>query len=516
MMVGTALNGVIRADGAPKYAMASMLVGAILNIVLDPIMIFALHLGLKGAAIATVISQIVTFFMNVIYVKNFKSIKITKESLKPDFKYILKVIKLGISSVITQISIVIVIAVQNNLIAKYGKLSEFGAEIPLTVIGIVMKINQILSSVIIGIAVGSQPIVGFNYGARKYDRVKETLRLVLIISFVVSTIAFILFQTIPEKLIGLFGSGDELYNKFACLTFRIFLMLIICDGIQIASGIFFQAIGKSSKAAFLTLSRQILFFIPSAIILTKLYGINGVLYVGPVADALAFIVSVILLVKEYKNLSYNDEVTENIEESNNYDINIDKKQRKIITINREYGSGGRYVGKLLAEKLNINLYDKKLITLVADSSGLAASYITENEQTLEENLLSNYNSSYYNNLTNDETLFIAESNAIKEIANDGPCVIIGRCADYVLKDKDNVLKVFLYSDDKSKVKRAVKYYGLDEKIALKKINKINKERSKHYTFFTNNEWKDPANYDICINVDKIGIKETVDMIANLV
>ena len=166
--------------------------------------------------------------------------------------------------------------------------------------------------------------------------------------------------------------------------------------------------------------------------------------------------------------------------------------------------------------MNINLYDKKLITLVADSSGLAASYITENEQTLEENLLSNYNSSYYNNLTNDETLFIAESNAIKEIANDGPCVIIGRCADYVLKDKDNVLKVFLYSDDKSKVKRAVKYYGLDEKIALKKINKINKERSKHYTFFTNNEWKDPANYDICINVDKIGIKETVDMIANLV
>ena len=525
MMIGTTLNSIIRADGSPKFAMISMLVGAIINIILDPIAIFVFKLGVTGAAIATVISQFITFLMNVLYIRRFKSIKVSKESFKFEFSKIKAVAMLGISSVITQLAIVVVIAVQNTIFKKYGESSKFGSEIPITVLGIVMKINQILSSIIIGIAAGSQPIVGFNYGAKKYDRVKETLKIVLISSFCVSVIAFVLFQTIPEKLISIFGSGDDLYNEFACLSFRIFLMLTLFNGIQISSGIFFQAIGKPAKSAFLTLSRQILFFTSSAIILSKMFGIMGVLYAGPTSDGLAFLVSATLLILERKSLTKKSKeiINDTEEESINDDVkneeinsNIDTNKNIIITIAREYGSGGRYVGKLLAEQLGIKLYDKNLITMVSNESGLSASYIEENEQTIGGKLLANFNSQYYNNMTNDDNLFIAESNAIKEIATKGSCIIVGRCANYILKDNNNVFSIFLYNSDELKVKRAVKYYGVEEKSALKEIRKINKARENHYKYYTNKDWKDFSNYDLAINVDKFGVEKTAKIIKEMI
>lgn len=310
VMIGTTLNSIIRADGSPKYAMISMVLGAILNIILDPIAIFVFDMGIKGAALATVISQFFTFAMNIIYIRKFKSIEVTKEDFKPKLKIMKNVSILGISSFITQMAIVIVITTENTLYNLYAVDSKFGADIPITVHGIVMKINMILTSIIIGIAAGSQPIIGYNYGAKNYDRVKKTLKMVLGISTIVSTVSFILFQTIPEILISIFGSGDELYNEFACLTFRIFLMLTVCNGIQIASGIFFQAVGKPAKSSFITLSRQILFFVPAGIILTKHIGVMGVLYAGPVADALAFIVAVILLIFEVKKLNKKSEQKE--------------------------------------------------------------------------------------------------------------------------------------------------------------------------------------------------------------
>ncbi len=511
MMIGTTFNSIIRADGSPKYAMASMVVGAILNIILDPIAIFVFDMGVKGAAIATIISQFVTFLINILYIRKFKSIEMNKKTMTFSIENTKKVSLLGISSFITQMSIVVIIAVQNNLLSKYGASSKFGSEIPITVLGIVMKINQILSSIIIGVAAGSQPIVGFNYGARNYDRVKKTLKIVLTLSLFISICAFILFQTIPEKLIGLFGSGDVLYNEFACLTFRIFLMLTIFNGIQISSGIFFQAIGKSGKAALLSLSRQILIFIPAAFILSSLFGVMGVLYAGPVADGLAFLISSSLLFYEVKHLKENKEITINKLE----DIKGVQKAGPIITINREYGSGGRYVGNLLAHKLNISLYDKNLIEIVSTESGLSASYIREKEQNKEGNLLSELNRSYFQNLSNDDTIFLAEAKAIKEIAKKGSCVIIGRCADYVLKEEKNVFRIFLYSDSKHKVERSIKYYGLDKKIAKKEIDKINKAREKHYEYYTNRKWKDASNYDLSLNVDILGVEKSAELIEKI-
>lgn len=512
MMIGTTLNSIIRADGSPKYAMASMLTGAILNIILDPIFIFVFKMNVQGAAIATILSQFVTFIMNIMYIKKFKCIKIDRTSLKLSGNVCKKVSALGISSFITQMSFVVVIAIENNLLAKYGSMSKFGSEIPITVLGIVMKISQILNSIIIGIAAGSQPIFGYNYGAGKFDRVKKTLKIVLSTSLVISTVAFILFQTIPDKLISIFGSGDANYMEFACMSFRIYLMLCICNGVQIPSGIFFQAIGKSAKSAILSLSRQVLFLIPAMVILGNIFGLNGVLFSGPVADGLAFVIAVVLLVFELRSHSESK-----IEKKVNIDnINIKNSNNKhiVITISREYGSGGRYVGKLVADTLGIKLYDKEFITRLASETGMSESYIEKNEQ--KRNVLEALNNGYYAGLSGSDELFIKEAELIKKIAQNESCVIIGRCADFILKDNKDVINVFLYSSMEDKIKRATTIYGIDDKKAKKEINKVNKLRKTHYKHYTGREWGIPNNYDICINSDKYGVEKTADIICDII
>ena len=511
-MIGTTLNSIIRADGSPKYSMISMVSGAILNTILDPIFIFVFHKGVEGAAIATVISEILTFILNIAYIKKFKSIKITKESLKLKSNVCKKISALGISSFITQMSVVCVMTAENNLLGKYGAESKFGAEIPITVLGIVMKISQILNSIIIGIAAGSQPIFGYNYGARKYDRVKQALKIVLGSSVIISTIAFILFQTIPDKLILIFGSGDENYMEFACLAFRTYLMLTIVNGIQIPSGIFFQAIGKSTKSAILSLSRQIVILIPSMIILSHIMGIMGVLTAGPVADGLAFILATFFLIKEVRGLKANNQI-EDIENEETTIKELSNKQI-IITISREYGSGGRYIGKLVANKLGIKLYDKEFVLKVAEETGLSKEYIEDNEQ--KRDILSILNNGYYAGLNNSDELFIKESELIQKVADKESCVIVGRCADFILKDKKNVVKIFINSNMENKIKRATEFYNLDKVKAEKEINRINKLRANHYKYYTEKEWKDSSNYDICINSDSIGVEESAKLICEII
>lgn len=511
-MIGITLNSIIRADGSPKYSMATMVSGAVLNTILDPIFIFVLHKGVEGAATATVISQFVIFIFNVFYIKKFKSVKISKESLKLKLAVCKKVTALGISSFITEMSFVFVMAFENNLLGKYGMDTKFGAEIPITVLGIVMKISQILNSIIIGISAGSQPIFGYNYGAKNFERVKQTLKIVISSSLVISTIAFILFQTIPDKLILIFGSGDENYIEFACLAFRTYLLLCIFNGVQIPSGIFFQAIGKSTKSAILSLSRQIVLLIPSMIILGKIFGLMGVLYAGPVADALAFCLAAFLLIKEVKHLKDKINVSNSLEDDTSTDNKLEKQM--VITISREYGSGGRYVGRLIADKLGIKLYDKDFVEELAKETGLSAEYIESNEQ--KRDVLAGLNNGYYFGLNNSDELFLKESELIREVAAKESCVIIGRCADFILKDEPNVVNVFVYSNTENKIKRATEIYGLNKSKAEKEIKRIDKLRANHYKYYTEKEWSNPSNYDICINSDSIGVEKAADLICELV
>ena len=509
VMIATALSSIIRADGNPRYSMISMVTGAVLNIILDPIFIFAFKMGMSGAAWATVISQLATFILNIAYMKRFKTIKLTKEDFKLKISIIRRITMLGISSLISLASAVVVMSIQNNLLAKYGENSRFGAEIPITVLGIVMKITQILNSIILGVATGAQPIMGYNYGAEKYDRVKSTLKLVLKVNFVIATIAFILFQTIPDKLISIFGKGDELYTEFACIAFRIYLLLYILSTVQLAAGIFFQSIGKSIKSAWISLSRQIIILIPAMFILGKFFGVEGILYSGPVGDGIAFLLSAILIVIDLKKLGKEKYQSSSLIDDTSTDNKLTK--HLVITIAREYGSGGRYIGKLIADKLGIKFYDKDFIKKIAEKTGLTEEYVEKNEQS--KNTLSALNST---GLTNQDEIFINESREIEELANKESCVIIGRCADFVLKDRNDVIKIFVYSNIKDKINRATKFYGIDKEKAEKEIKNVDKSRAKHYKYYTEREWKDYSNYDICINSDLLGVEKVADLICEMI
>ena len=511
MMIGTTLNSIIRSDGNPKFAMFSMIAGALLNIVLDYVLMFIIPMGVKGAATATVISQIVTAVLNIAHLRKMKNVKITRKSLKLEGAICKNVSMLGISSFITEMSIVVVMAFENNLLGKYGANSKYGAEIPITVLGIVMKISQILNSIIIGIAAGAQPIVGYNYGAGKYDRVKKTLKTVLGLSLIISTIAFLLFQLIPDKLISLFGNGDDNYIEFACLAFRTYLMLCIFNGVQIPSGIFFQAIGKSVKSAVLSISRQIAFLIPSMVILGNLYGVMGVLSAGPVADGLAFVIAAILLIQEVRSLGKKANSSSTLPDDTSTDNKIEK--HTVITISREYGSGGRYIGRLVADKLGIKFYDRDLVEKLSEKTGLSTEYIENNEQ--KRGVLDALNSGCYYNLTNADELFVQESELIKDLAKNESCVIIGRCSDFILKDNEDVINIFVYSTMKNKIERAVERYNLSEKEAEKEIKNIDKLRSNHYKHYTGKVWGDNENYDLCINSDTFGVEKAVDMICEI-
>lgn len=302
--IGTGLNSIIRADGSPKFAMISMLVGALLNTILDPIAIFVLGWGVKGAALATIIGQIASFGISIYYLKHFKHISFHRGLLKLQGKVATTVMKFGISSFITQMAITVVMIVMNNSLKHYGALSPYGSDIPLSALGIVMKVNQIMISLLVGIAVGSQPILGFNYGAKNYKRVKQTYLTAVSIASVVSVVGFIVFQGATQSIVNLFGQAEGLYNEFAIKCFRTFLFLCMTSGFSIVSSIYFQAIGYPVKAAILSLSRQIGFLVPMIIVLPLFFGIDGILYAGPVADGLAFILSGIFVVYEMRRLNH--------------------------------------------------------------------------------------------------------------------------------------------------------------------------------------------------------------------
>lgn len=282
--------------------MVSLLVGAVTNTILDPIFIFVFQWGVKGVALATIIGQIFTFLMGLNYIRRFRSIHLKKSDYKIHFHSCKKVMGLGISGFITQMSIVIVMAVINNLLTKYGALSEYGSEIPIAVVGIVIKVNQLVIAATVGIASGAQPIIGFNYGAGNIKRVKQTFRCVVIVAEILAVIAFATYQLVPVQIISIFGKESGLYNQFAELCFSIFLLATIFNGFQTVAALFMQSIGRAVKSAVISLSRQIIFLLPAEFILSSILGILGVLWAGPVADILAFILAVAIVGRELKIL----------------------------------------------------------------------------------------------------------------------------------------------------------------------------------------------------------------------
>lgn len=300
LIVTNGLSNLIRADGSPKYSMLCMVSGAVANTILDPILIFICDLGVFGAALATVMGQILSFALAVGYLRKFKTIHLVISDFRLSLRSTLKTFGMGISSCVNQVAITLVQIVLTHSLTYYGALSIYGTDIPLAACGIVMKTNAILLSIIVGISQGVQPLIGFNYGAQQYRRVREAYLLAIRWNFIVSAIGFCLFEFFPYPIISVFGSGNELYMEFAVKFMRIFLFMVLVNGVQLLSSNFFTAIGKATRGLLLALTRQVFFLIPLLLLLPLLLGIDGVMLAGPIADFVAFVLSIMLIRKELK------------------------------------------------------------------------------------------------------------------------------------------------------------------------------------------------------------------------
>ena len=291
-------NHIVRADRSPTYSMTCVLTGAIINTILDPLFIFGFGWGIKGAAWATVIGQVVSGILVVIYFGKFRKMYLEMSMLKPSSECLKAIISLGMASCINQIAMAIVQIVLNNILRYYGGLSVYGSDIPIACVGVISKVNQVFMAICIGISQGCQPIWGFNYGAKKYDRVRLAYRYSMIACTAIATVFFLCFQLFPHQIVSIFGTGSDLYFQFAERYLKIFMFMTFANGIQPMSSGFFTSIGKAKLGIVMSLTRQVLFLLPLIIVFSLIMGIDGVMYAGPIADAAAFVLAILFARRE--------------------------------------------------------------------------------------------------------------------------------------------------------------------------------------------------------------------------
>lgn len=508
-MLSNMMNAVIRADGSPSVSMASMLLGAVINIILDPVFIFGMHWGMTGAALATIIGQCVSFIISFIYFFRTKTFKLTKSSFVPDFKAFSSALKLGTSSFITQMTIVIISLVCNIMLAKYGAMSQYGVDIPIAIIGIESKVFTVVINLVVGIVLGCQPIIGYNIGAKNYDRVKQLYKSILLCTIIIGLASTLLFELAPQAVVGIFGTPTNIPNPedywiFAEKTFRIFLSLVTFTCTIKMTSIFFQAVGKPVQAVVSSMIRDIVCFIPLILILPRFFGIEGILFAAPVADFIAMIVAVSLTVvymKSLKDKTASDEADVTIKES---------KQGVIITIAREHGSSGKQIGKLVAEKLGIPFYYKEMTALAAQESGLDKEFISDlnaNSPTLMHDL--------YLSTNVVQQAVLAQDKVIRQIADNGSCVIVGRAADYVLRDYSDVVRIFIYAPKKFKIQRVMEVYGDDLETAEKNIHRSDEARAAYYKNISGSNWGERKNYELLVD-SSVGLDACADVICEYI
>ncbi len=312
LIMTTGGGHLMRADGSPKMTMFCNLSGAVINTFLDALFVMDFGWGMAGAAAATVIGQVFSGVLVIRYLTRFRTVQLKRSHLAPRLKYVGRIAALGAASCFNQIAMMVVQIVLNNLLKFYGAQSVYGESVPIACAGIVMKTNQVFFSVIIGISQGTQPIEGYNYGAKKYARVRETYLLAVKAGALISAAAFAVFQLFPRQLIALFGEGSEEYYRFGVSYFRIFLAGTLINYMQPFSSAFFTSIGKAYKGMFLSLTRQILFLLPLLVLFPRMMGIDGILYAGPVADVLAFFTATAMIWWEFRQMKRLERKTEKI------------------------------------------------------------------------------------------------------------------------------------------------------------------------------------------------------------
>ncbi len=293
----------IQADGSPNYAMGCMLAGAVFNLIFDPIFLFVFGMGIQGIALATTLGQILSTSLTVLYLlRRFHTVPLKRRHLVPQAQVVGPICALGIAACFNQLAITVVQIALNNTLRYYGGLSQYGADIPLAAVGAISKLNTLLLGFTVGIAQGSQPIISFNYGARQYARVRKAFLTAFTASSIIAVVAFAVFELFPAQLMTIFGEDDPLYLIFAVRYLRVFMVMTFVNGIQPVSANFFTSIGKARRGILISLTRQILFLLPLILLLPLAFGIDGVMFAGPVADGAAAVLAVILVGMELRGM----------------------------------------------------------------------------------------------------------------------------------------------------------------------------------------------------------------------
>ena len=500
-LVQNTLASIIRADGSPRYAMGAMLVGAVLNIIGNPVAIFVLDMGIKGAAYATILGQFASFCICAAYLTRSKAFRISAASFRPAAALLKQVMALGASSFLTQLSIVIITVINNVLLVKYGAVSAYGADIPLAAFVVIMKLFQIVLNIAIGIAAGAQPIAGYNFGAKKFGRVRELLRRIIQYTAIVCVICTVLFEVFPLFFIQMFGADGELYTQFAVQCLRIYLSLILFTCVQKVCAIFLQSIGHARAAAPLSILRDVLLIVFS-VAAPVVWGVTGIFWAAPIADVLAIAVTAVVMLRLWNQLKAED-ARPGAEQT----VLRASRPGIIITIAREHGTAGKRIGQLVAQKLDIPCYYKEMTALAAQESGLAKEFISginSDENAMMREL--------YLSTSAVRQAVIAQDRAINMIADMGTCVIVGRAADYVLRNRENVGRIFIHAPRDYRVKKVMEMYGDTEQEGRKSIARSDSARGSYYKSISGHTWGDPHQYELSID-SSIGAEKTAELIC---
>ena len=501
-LVQNTLASIIRADGSPKYSMAAMMAGAVFNMIGDPVAIFVLHWGIKGAAIATILGQFISFVICIAYLRRSRVFRVKASDFIPSWQYLKPVLPLGAGSFLTQLCIVATTIANNILLKSYGAQSEYGPDIPLSAFVVIIKLFQIILNIACGITAGALPIMGYNYGARLYSRVKETFKLVVLSTLTVCVVATVLFESVPLVFVRMFGSdGGELYTNFAIGCLRIYLSLVIFTCLQKACAMFLQSIGHAKAAVPLSVLRDVLLII-LAIVMPMGMGIMGILWSAPVADVIAMVITVAVVAKVWKSMGADAQPDRQGEAALR-----PSRPGVIVTIAREHGSAGKRVGQLVAEKLGVPCYYKEMTALAAQESGLAREFISginSDENAVMRDL--------YLSTTVVQQAIAAQDKAINMIADAGSCVIVGRAADYVLRNRDNVVRVFIHAPKEYRVKKVMEMYGDSEAEGKKSIARSDAARGAYYKNISGQDWGDPHQYELSVD-SSIGPEKTAELIC---
>lgn len=512
VMLSYAGGQLVRSEGAVMPSIVGMMTGTVVNVILDPIFIFGLNMGIQGAAIATVLGNVAALGYYVYYYLSGKSlVKFKIKYISGEKKIWGQTFAIGIPAALSQLLMSVAMIVCNNLAKPYGENVVAG-------MGVAAKLMYIGTFIFMGFAAGCQPLIGFNYGAKDFPRVKAIIKSGMLITEGIGIVLCAMFGIFATGLIHIFTPLPSVISQGA-IVLSIYMWSFVVLGPQMLASTTIQAFGKAKASLLLSIARQGLFYIPLLFLLNRQFQFKGLLWAQPAADAITLALGLGLLASILKKCM-NDNKTET--ESDRAHEYI--PQRLIITISREYGSGGREIGEKLSASLNMPYYDKKLIDMTARQIGLDSELIAGIEESVTKSISYSTIASAcdsgsiftYDGAPDSDSIFIAQSKSISAIADNGPCVIIGRCADVVLNDKYHCLNIFIRASSENRIKRVTEQYGIKLDDAQSVIHCIDKVRANYYEHYTGKVWGNINNYHLVLDSGELGIDGCVHVILEAV